>query len=169
VGSTHSLTRRPRRRPTTLDHVRTREFLARLDRGEDEVTAFWEVASHPGYGFARYRGVSERPDEIVLRRKMASLLARTVPHLLGTARDLALGRLAALSDDAVTAVKETLTGEVEDGRMARARLDAAKTVLGSLGIGERAAPFVATQVNLDVQPVHHAGSGLLKRLDTDPA
>lgn len=132
-----------------MDYVRARELMARIDRGESEIDAYWAVASDPGIGFSRYRGATERPAEIVLRRKLAALLERTVPHVVESARNFALAKLAGLSDDAVRAVEETITGQITDGRIARARLDGAKTVLGSLGIGERAAPMVATQVNFE--------------------
>jgi hypothetical protein len=148
---------RPRRRPTTMDHVRTREFLARIERGEDETAAFWAVASDPAIGFSRLRGLTERPPEIVLRKKLAALLERTVPEVVRGARDVALAKLSHLGDDAVRAVQETLVGDFEDGRAARVRLDAAKAVLQSLGIGERAAPLVATQINVGGQ---HASGGV---------
>jgi hypothetical protein len=140
--------RRPTRKPTAMDHIRARELLLRIERGEDEVTAFWSIASDPGIGFSRFRGVTERPPEMVLRRKMAALLARTVPQVIDAARDLALGKLAALSDDAVAAVRETVAGEVTDGRVARVRLDSARTILASIGICDGRSTLVATQVNI---------------------
>ena len=77
---------------------------------------------------------------------LTALLERAAPDAVAAARDLALVRLAGLSDDALAALMEVLTGECADGRAARARLDAAKTVLGSIGIGERAGITIATQV-----------------------
>lgn len=147
--------RRPRRKATTMDGVRLKAFLQKLAAGEDETNAFWAVASDPAIGFSRFRGVTERPSEVVLRRKMASLLARTVPETIGVARDLALAQLAGLSEDALRAVQETVVGDFEDGRAARVRLDAAKSILGSLGISDRPAPVIATQVNVGGLP--HGG------------
>jgi hypothetical protein len=131
-----------------MDRVRVRELLRRLEAGEDEVDAFWRVASDPKTGYARFRGGTERPPEIVLTRKLASLLERTAPELVAAARDVARAKLAGMGDDAVRAVYEIVVGDIADGRIARARLDAAQTVLQALGIGERAGMTVATQINV---------------------
>lgn len=136
-----------------MDRVRVQQFAQRVEAGEDELDAFWAIASDPGYGFSRYRGETERPPEVVLRTKLAALLERGAPEAVAAARDHALVRLAALSDEALAAVVEVLTGECADARAARARLDAAKTVLGSLGIGERGGITVATQINVDRTPL----------------
>ncbi len=142
---------RPRRKATHMDVRRVEEFARRVAAGEEELDAFWSVASDPQYGLSRFRGSTERPPPEVLRRKLSALLERGAPEAVAAARDLALVRLARLSDDALAAVVEVLTGECSDARAARARLDAAKTVLGSLGIGERAGVTIATQVNVAPQ------------------
>jgi hypothetical protein len=131
-----------------MDRLRVRELLRRLDAGESELDAFWAVASDPKTGFARFRGLTERPSEIVLMRKYAALLERAAPELVTAARDLALSKLSGLGDDAVRAVQEVVSGDIADGRIARARLDAAKSILASLGIGERSGVTIATQVNV---------------------
>lgn len=139
---------RTRRRATVMDRARARALVARIEAGEDDLDAFWAVASDPKIGLQRYRGAKERPEPIVLMRKLAALLERAAPELVATARDTALTRLAGLGDDAVRAVQEVATGDIADGRIARARLDAAKTILGALGIGDRPPPVIATQVNV---------------------
>ena len=142
-------TPRKSRRATTMDRVRTRAFVRRLERGEDEVDAFWAVASDPGTGLARFRGKTERPPEVVLRRKLASLLERTAPGLLAAAKDTAVARLAEFSEDAVRAVQEVVTGDFADAGHARARLDAARVILAALGIREQA-PAASAQANVVV-------------------
>ena len=132
-----------------MDRLRVRKFAQRLEAGEDEVDAFWAVASDPGIGYSRLRGDDERPPEIVLRRKLASLLARVAPDLVDRARDLALVRLGGLSDDALRAVGEVVTGDFSDGQVARARLEAARVILGSIGVREKA-PAATAQANVVV-------------------
>lgn len=132
-----------------MDRLRVRQFARRLETGEDEIAAFWAVASDPGTGYSRFRGATERPPEIVLRRKLASLLARVAPDLVDRARDLALIRLGELSDDAVRAISEVVTGDFADGHVARARLDAARVILGSIGVHEQS-PAASAQANVVV-------------------
>lgn len=134
------------RRPTTMDRVRARKLLERLSEGEDELEAFWAIASDSGIGLSRYRGVTELPPEKVLRRKMASLLQRAVPEIVERAKEIALGRLGVLSADAVNAVGEVVTGEFEDGSAARARLDAARVILGAIGVREPAGSTATANV-----------------------
>ena len=133
-----------------MDHVRVREWAQRLEAGEDELDAFWLVASSGSTGYARYRGVDVRPAPIVLRRKLASLLNRTVPHVVDAAKDVALARIAGLSDDAIRAVSEVVTGDFTDGGVARARLDAARVILGSIGIREQAPATATANVTLSL-------------------
>lgn len=140
--------RRPRRTATTMDRLRTREFLRLVEEGKPELDAFWQVASDPRIGFSRFRGATESPGEVVLTRKLAAMLDRTAPTLVLNARQIALAKLAGLGEPAVRAVQEIVDGEGVDERMARARLDAAKTILGALGIGERGGLTVATQINV---------------------
>lgn len=149
VSSPIALAPSKSRRATTMDRVRVRAFVRRLEAGEDEVDAFWAIASDPGTGMARYREATQRPPEIVLRRKLASLLERTAPGLLSAAKDTAVSRLAGMSDDALAAVRETVTGDFQDASHARARLDAARTILAALGIREQApAAAASATVNL---------------------
>jgi hypothetical protein len=144
-----------------MDHVRVREWARRLEAGEDELDAFWTVASSPSCGLSRFRAQPVRPAPIVLRRKLAALLTRTVPQVVDAARDVALARLAGLSDDAVRAVAEVVTGDFQDGGVARARLDAARVILGSIGLREQ--PQAAASASLTVS----LGDGLraLRRTD----
>lgn len=139
---------RKRRRATTADKIRAAEVLRRIDAGETDTAAFWSVASDPAIGFSRFRGATARPPEIVLRTKLVALLQRAVPELVGAARDVAVGRLAGLADDAVRAVAEVTTGDCGDARLARARLDGARTVLAAIGISDRGSMTIATQVNV---------------------
>lgn len=132
------------RRATTMDRVRVRAFARRLEAGEDELDAFWAVASDPGTGLARFRGAAERPAPIILRRKLAALLQRVAPQLVEAAKDIALARLSGLSDDAIRAVAEVVTGDFQDGGTARARLDAARIILGSIGVREQASATSAS-------------------------
>ena len=132
-----------------MDRLRVREFVKLVRQGESEIDAFWKVASHEGFGFSRLRGKAERPAEIKLMRKLASLLRRAAPELLEDARDLATVRLSGLSEPAVQAVGEIVTGDFTDGSSARARLDAARVVLGSLGVRDQAAQ-AAAQANVHV-------------------
>lgn len=142
------LHRKPRK-ATNMDRIRVREFVKLVRQGESEIDAFWHVASHQHYGFSRLRGKAERPAEIKLYRKLASLLRRAAPELLEDARDLATVRLSGLSDPAVQAVGEVVTGDFTDGSSARARLDAARVILGSLGVKDQAAA-AAAQANVHV-------------------
>jgi len=144
---TNALVPRGTRRPTILDRVRVREFAKRLEAGEDEVEAFWAIASSPRSGYVRYRDVATRPPELVLRRKLAALLQRVTPGLVDAAKDVALTRLVGLSDDALRAVEEVVTGHFGDGGHARARLEAARIILSSLGIREQA-PQATAQANV---------------------
>ncbi len=153
LATTAPRKRRPHRKATAMDRVRVGKFVERVEAGEEELDAFWAVASDAGYGLSRYRDAPERPSDAVLRHKLTALLERAAPEAVAAARDLALVRLAGLSDAALAALMEVLTGECADGRAARARLDAAKTVLGSIGIGERAGITIATQVNIDRAPL----------------
>lgn len=137
------------RRATTMDRVRVRAFVRRLEEGDDEVDAFWKIASDPGTGLSRYRGTTERPPEIVLRRKLAALLQRTAPGLIEAAKDVALAKLSGLSEDAVRAVQEVVTGDFGDAGAARTRLDAARIILASIGIREQQPPGSA-QANVFV-------------------
>jgi hypothetical protein len=136
------------RRPTTMDRVRVRALVRRLEEGEDEVEAFWKVASDPAIGFSRFRGGAERPAELVLRRKLAALLERTAPALLAAAKDVAVSRLASMADSAVAAVDEVVTGQFADGSHARARLDGARIVLAALGIRDQGGASVSATVNV---------------------
>lgn len=129
-----------------MDHVRVREWARRLEAGEDELDAFWSVASSQACGLARFRSNPTRPSPIVLRRKLAALLNRTVPQVVDAAKDMALARIAGLSDDAVRAVAEVVTGDFADGGVARARLEAARVILGSIGIREQ--PQVTASANV---------------------
>lgn len=140
---------RKSRRATTMDRVRVRAFVRRLEAGEDEVAAFWAVASNPATGLQRYRGQTERPPEVVLRRKLAALLERTAPGLLAAAKDVAVTRLADLSEDATRAVREVVTGDFADAGHARARLDAARVIFNAIGIKEQGAG-AAAQANVFV-------------------
>lgn len=149
---------RSRRKATTMDGVRVRRFLDLVEQGVPEIDAFWQVASDPAVGLSRHRGATERPSELLLRRKLAALLERTAPKLVADARNVALAGLAGLSADALLALAETVTGDFEDARAARARLDAAKTVLASLGIGERGMT-IATQVNVGVSTMRGVPDG----------
>jgi hypothetical protein len=133
-----------------MDHVRVREWARRLEAGDDELDAFWSVVSSPDSGFVRYRGSRDRPAPIVLRRKLAALLSRTVPRVVDAARDIALARLAGLSDDAVRAVAEVVTGDFRDGGVARARLDAARVILSSIGVREQAAASASASLTVSL-------------------
>jgi hypothetical protein len=150
-----------------MDRLRVRALLRRWDAGEDELHAFWAVVSDPGIGLQRYRGATERPPELTLRRKLGALLERTAPGLVERARDVALSKLAAMSEDALCAVHEVVTGDLTDPGVARARLDAARTILGSLGISERAtsAPVQAVQVNVGAGPSPY---DVADAIDRDP-
>lgn len=150
--NTHQIARVKRRRATTMDKVRVAEFVRRVAAGEDEVEAFWGIASSPGMGYADYRSGTPRPAEIVLRRKLAALLERAAPDVAAAARNFALVRLAGLSEPAIEALNEAVRGEAGDGHLARSRTDAARVILASLGLGDRSGLTVATQVNLDNSP-----------------
>lgn len=140
--------RRGPRKATVMDRVRVRAFVQRLEAGEDELGAFWAVISDAGTGMQRFRGGTERPSEIVLRRKLAAMLERTAPGLLSVARDVALAKLAGLSDEALLAVQEVVTGDFADGGHARARLESARVILASLGIREQASAAASATVNV---------------------
>ena len=131
----------PRRRParaTVMDRLRVREFAKRLAAGESDLDAFWHVASDTGVGYSRLRGAPRRPPEIVLRRKLAALVERAAPDLVAAARDVAMAQLAGMGDEAARAVREALTGECTEAQGARTRLEAARIVLGSIGVSDRA-------------------------------
>ncbi|MCG3134757.1 MAG: hypothetical protein HMLKMBBP_02118 [Planctomycetes bacterium] len=137
------------RTASALDRVRVNELLRRMEAGEGELDAFWAVVTSEDLGYCGFIGRTDRPRAVSLRRKLAALLERTQPGLVAEARNLALARLARLSDEALLAVSEVVGGSEPDARMARARLDAAKTILASLGIADRGGGVtVATQVNV---------------------
>jgi hypothetical protein len=131
------------RRASAADRLRVRRFAEALASGTDEVEAFWRVASDPRTGYVRFRGATARPSEVTLRRKLAALLARTVPALVDQERDRALARLAGLSDSAIEAVSLVVRGKVTDAQVARARTDAARLILAGIGIEERKATATA--------------------------
>lgn len=140
--------RRRHRTASALDRVRVDEVLRRIESGEGELDAFWAVVTSEDLGYRGFIGRTERPRAVGLKRKLAALLERAQPGLVAEARAMALARLSRLSDEALLAVSEVVGGTEPDARMARARLDAAKTILQSLGIGERSGVVVATQVNV---------------------
>ncbi len=146
-----------------MDRARVRSWIERTEEGQEPLDAFWAVASDPRTGLKRYRGGTGRPAPIVLQKKLAALLERAAPELLLRARDIANAKLAALSDDAIETVAEVMSGDIRDGRNARARLDAARLVLGALGIHERAAQQTQTNVLVSL------GDGLraLRQVDVD--
>lgn len=133
-----------------MDRVRVMAFVRRLERGEDEVDAFWAVASDPKTGFSRYRDTPQRPTEVELRRKLAALLTRVAPDVVARSREIAMVRLSALSEPALDAVAEVVTGDFSDGQAARARLDAARIIFGSLGIREQGAAAASAQASVHV-------------------
>ena len=61
-----------------------------------------------------------------------------------------------VSGDLAEPLLDADTIVIADGRIARARLDAAKSILAALGIGERAGAVIATQINLQ-QSAPNAG------------
>jgi hypothetical protein len=139
------------RRASTVDHARVREFANRLEAGEDEVEAFWCVASDRRTGYARFRGSTVRPPETTLRRKLSALLARTVPGVVELVRNVSLARLAGLGDDAADAVGKIVRGEVTNPHVARARLDAARLILASVGVSERGSSVTVNNANVQNQ------------------
>ena len=97
---------------------------------------------------ARFRGSTVRPSEMRLRQKLAALLARTVPGLVAQSRDLSLAQLAGLGDRAIRTVSDVVRGKVKDPQVARARTEAAKLILASIGITDR--PTATASANVVV-------------------
>jgi hypothetical protein len=134
-----------------MDRLRVQEFAKRVAAGEDPLEAFWRVASDPGVGYARLRGATQRPPEVMLRKKLQSLVERAAPDVAAAARGVALVQLSGMGGEATRAVQEVLNGECTEAQGARTRLEAARIVLGSIGVPERAAPpnLQAVQVNVE--------------------
>jgi hypothetical protein len=129
---------RTTRRASNTDRLRVAEIARRLQEGESQLSAAWIVFSDPKIGLPRWRGLTQRPSDVAIIRKLAALLARTAPEVVATARDLAMARLAGVSEDAVRAVEEGVAGDFEDSQTARTRVDSARLILGALGVTERA-------------------------------
>jgi hypothetical protein len=117
-----------------MDRLRVAAYLRRLQDGEEELEAAWAVFRDERVGLTQYRGSEMPPSPASLQRKLAALLERACPEIVSRTREAALVELASLYQPAVQALRESVNGDFPDAPTARARIEAARVLLGALGI-----------------------------------
>jgi len=172
----HVATRRfkPDAAPITVsawEFVRVRMLATLMNEGVDEMTAMWAVASHPKLGVKKYRGrgddPSARPNEIHLRRMVATLISRTTPEIMEQCRAQLQLRMAQLGGNAMDILADVICGPLKRKsqlQQHQMRINAATKILDALNIDMKQAN-AGVQVNVQTNMVLNALTGILDTLD----